>query len=298
MERIKMREHIRTNRLKGQKAKRLKELFAYLFVCLFSFICFQFPSVAFARISLLQPWVLNDRQETREKKIDQSAGFGFGVNGVSPAGAHTDTNFILFPYTLSYGLREKLEVGAGWGLQSLSRKKEGSQFSISDLVIASRWRFFEPDRTKRIPGLDMEFGFSFPTASFDKGLGTGALGLLFSWGLVLPLDPVRAHFGLGFRYNFENADKVQVGTVFSYTGGLTYPLKNIKEKIYLTGEVKGFNHARNRKSGTNEGPAPDELYLSPGIKWELHKRFHFLGALLIGLTAESSDVGMNLELRF
>lgn len=298
MEEIKMREHFRMEMTKGQKLKRLKELFVYLPIYLLTFICFQFPSLAFARISLLQPWSLNDRQKTEEKKIDQSAGFAFGVNGVSPAGANTDTSFVLFPYTFSYGLWEKLEVGAGWGLQSLNRKKEGSQFSISDLVVASRWQFFEPDRTKRVPGLDMEFGFSFPTASFDKGLGTGALGLLFSWGLILPLDPVRAHFNLGFRYNFENADKVQVGTVFSYTGGLSYPLKNIKEKISLTGELKGFNHARNRVSGSNEGPAPDELYLSPGAKWEFHKRFQFLGALLIGLTAESSDLAMNLELRF
>lgn len=251
-----------------------------------------------ARISSLAPWSLHDRLPTLQGKMDQTAGFQFGINGVSPSGSDQDAKFVAFPYSLTYGLLEKVEIGAGWGLQWLDRKNQESRFGISDLVVAGRYRFFEANRAERTPGLDVEAGFSFPTASFDKGLGTGGLGILFGWGLVLPLDPLRAHFGMGFKYNTENSDDLQVGSVFSYNGGVTYPLKEFKEQVFLTGELKGFNHGRNKRSGTKEGAAADELYLSPGVLWKFHKQFQFAGSLLIGLTNDSSDIGMNLELRF
>lgn len=251
-----------------------------------------------ARISSLSPWGLQDRLPTKQGQLDQTVGPQFGINGVSPAGTATDSTFFTFPYSLNYGLLEKLEVGAGLGLQWLDRKNSNSQLGISDLVVAGRYRFFDPNRAEKMPGLDIETGFSFPTASFEKGLGTGGLGILFGWGLILPLDPVRAHFGMGFRLNTENSDEIQVGNIFSYNGGFTYPLKQFKEELSLTGELKGFNHARNKRSGNKEGSTPDELYLSPGAIWNFSQKFKLSGALLIGLTSESSDLGMNLELRF
>lgn len=253
-----------------------------------------------AKISLLSYWNLQDHLATPEGKMDQGAGIQFGINGVSPSGSDTDTNFVSFPYHLTYGLSKQFEIGAAWGFQWVDRKDKNSQFGISDLVVASRYRFFDPNRSERTPGLDVEAGFSFPTGSFEKGLGTGGLGILFGWGLVLPLDPLRAHFGMGFKLYTKNSDDIQVGNVFSYHGGFTYPLKvkALKEKVSLTAELKGFNHARNRKDDKSEGAAPDELYLSPGALWKLHQKFQFSVALLIGLTTHSSDVGMNLELQF
>lgn len=251
-----------------------------------------------ARISVLSPWSLQDRQATEAKTFDQAAGFQFGLNGVSPAGGDSDAKFMAFPYRLTYGLIDKVELGTRLGLQWLDRRNRSSQFGISDISMAARYRFFDPNRAERTPGLDVEAGLSFPTGSFDKGLGTGGLGMLFGWGLVLPLDPVRAHFGMGFRYDTENSDDVRVGQVFSYNGGVTYFIPQYKDQLAVTGELKGFNHARNRVNGNKVGPAPDELYLCPGAIWNFDQRFQFSGAILIGLTTESSDLGLNLELRF
>lgn len=260
---------------------------------------------AHARISVLQPysWAFQDRQPTMAGKFDQSVGFQWGINGVSPSGGATDTDFFAVPYQVTYGVMDKLEVGAGWGLHWVDRPNRSSQFGIPDMVIASRYRFFDADRAARTPGLDAEFGFSLPTASFDKGLGTGGLGVLFGWGLVLPLDPVRAHFGLGYRLNTENSDDVKVGNVFSYNLGMSIPWNSIpavaksRDELELTGELKGMTHGRNKLKGNGFGPEPDELYLSPGVKWN-GQRFQYLGALMIGLTTDSSDIGMNLEFRF
>lgn len=249
----------------------------------------------FARISTLSPWSLQDRILTEKGKCDQSLGIQPGVNGVSPTGADVDTTFETFPYHLTYGLLNKMEIGAGWGLANVDRRNKSAQFGITDLMVAARYRFFDASRIDRMPGLDIETGLALPTASFEKGLGTGGLGISFGCGLVLPLDPVRAHFGLGFRLNTENSDDVQVGSTFSYSAGMTIPWQ---KSLSLTGELKGFNHSRNKKSGTKTGPTPDEFYLSPGCIWKMNERFQMAGAVLIGLTAHSSDIGFNLELQF
>ena len=249
----------------------------------------------FAKISILSPWSLQDRTSTEKGKFDQSVKIQPGVNGVSPSGGDVDTTFESFPYELSYGLLDKMEIGAGWGVANVDRSNKSAQFGLTDLMIAARYRFFDANRIERMPGLDIEAGLSLPTASFEKGLGTGGLGILFGCGLVLPLDPVKAHFGLGYRFNTENSDDVQVGSIFSYVAGITIPWK---ETLSLTGELKGFNHSRNKKSGTKTGPTPDELYLSPGSIWKINERFQMAGTVLIGLTAHSSDIGFNLELQF
>ena len=181
----------------------------------------------------------------------------------------------------------------------MDRRNASAQFGVSDLIVAGRYRFFEADRAKRAAGLDAEFGFSFPTASFDKGLGTGGLGFLFNWTLVLPLDPARAHISLGYRLNTENADDVQVGNVLSYSVGILYPLAPIKNQdITLTGEVKGYNHTRNKRNGTKEGAAPDELYLAPGARWKYSPKLNFDSSFLIGLTGVSYDFGITLGAGF
>ena len=91
---------------------------------------------------------------------------------------------------------------------------------------------------------------------------------------------------------------MRVGSVFSYNGGVTFPIKETNNRLALTGEIKGFNHARNRKNGEDISSSADELYLAPGALWNFNQRLQFSGSLLIGLTTDSSDVGMNLEVRF
>lgn len=264
---------------------------------------FLFRGSAEARISLLNYWTLQDRIATPAGQVDQSGAFQLGMNGVIPSGAETDGDFFNFPYQISYGVIDKVEVGASMGLALVDRRNRSAQFGVNDLTIAARYRFFEANRQTRTPGLDAEIGFALPTASFDRGLGTGALGFLFNWGLILPLDPVRAHFGLGYRYTLENSDDTKVGAVFSYNGGITVPMKAIVSDtrlhpMTLTGEIKGFNHARNKFKGDGRGPAPDELYLAPGMGWSFTQWIDLQYAFLIGLTTDSSDFGMNLELRF
>ncbi len=252
-----------------------------------------------ARVSLLSPWAFQERLATRMNKFDQSVNFQNGWNGVTPSGDDLDSSHILFPYQISYGVLDKLEAGASWGLQHVGRKNNSNQFGINDLVVAAKYRFFDADRSQRSPGLDAEIGFSFPTASYDKGLGTGGFGVIFGWGLVLPLDPVRMQVGMGYRLNTENSDDVRIGNVFSFNVGGSYPLKQVHKDLSLIGEIKGFNRSRTKFKRTDtEGPSVDELYLAPGASFNLPKGMRALGQLMIGLTTDASDAGFSLELQF
>jgi len=252
-----------------------------------------------ARISSLSDWSFQDRQATPRGGLDQSAGFRLGWDGIPPPGADRGANFFHVPYQVAYGVHDQAEIGASWGLLWADRDGRSAQFGISDFTAAGRYRLYDADRATRMPGLDLEFGFSFPTASYEKGLGTGGLGILFNWGVVLPLDPLRAHFGMGFRYNTENSDDVKVGSVFSYNAGLSLPLDRAgKKDVAVTGELKGFNHARNKLKGSSVGSTADELYLAPGALWKTPWGFQLHGAFLLGLTGASSNFGTALEARF
>ena len=251
-----------------------------------------------ARISMLSPMSYQERLETNTHEIDQSVLFQNGWSGVSPAGANTGASHILMPYLISYGVLEKFEVGASWGLHYLARKNQSNQLGINDMIVAGKYRFFDANRSKRMPGLDAEFGFSFPTGSFSKGLGTGAFGVLFGWGLVLPIDPARFQISMGYRLNTENSDNVRVGHVFSYNIGTSMPLSGVNKYLDILGEIKGFNHSKNKVNGQAVGSAEDELYFAPGASYALPHQMRVVGQFLIGLTGSSADAGFSFELQF
>lgn len=254
--------------------------------------------LAEARISSLSPRAYQERLATKLRGLDQSVNIQNGWNGVTPSGGDMDSSFILVPYQITYGALDKLEVGAAWGLKQAWRKNKSDQFGINDLVIAGKYRFFDADRAERTPGLDAEAGFSFPTASFEKGLGTGAFGVIFSWGVVLPLDPARLQVGMGYRLNTENSDDVRLGHVFSYNVGASIPVARVHKNFSVIGEFKGFNHSKNKLRGEPTGSDADELYLAPGASFALPQGLRALAQVMIGLTSDSSDAGFSFELQF
>jgi len=268
------------------------------------FILFYLIQPAFAKINSLSFWNLQDPLPTQHKKIDQSFQLQVGVNGVSPMGADGDAKFYSLPYQVTYGLLEKLEIGAGWGFQVLQRKGRGTQAGFTDIAVATRYKIFEVDRAQRLPGVDIELGISIPMASYERGLGTGGLGLLFRWGIELPTDSRKTFFGVGYKYYMENSDNVQVGSVLSYNAGIILPwgnpnLSSMSWKITgLIAELKGLNHSRNKNLGKETGLRPDEFYFAPGVTLNFGEKWNLNGSVLAGLTKESSDIGINIELKF
>ncbi|MDI6641596.1 MAG: hypothetical protein QME68_04710, partial [Elusimicrobiota bacterium] len=77
------------------------------------------------------------------------------------------------------------------------------------------------------------------------------------------------------------------GNELNYIVGVEYPLK---KDITAFGEIKGMIHGPKTKPKGTEESGYQEVYLAPGIKYNVDKTFNFYSSILIGLTADSCDV--------
>lgn len=275
-----------------------KHLFLILAVCL------GLALEAEARMSLFSSWTMEERKLLSKAELDQSAGLLFAVKGIPPPASSRDADFILAPYQISYGLEHQLELGAAWGFLMNNRPGQNNQLGITDLQMGGRYVFMQANRAERTPGLDVEAGLSFPTGSFARGLGTGALGFLTQWGLVLPLDPVQVQLTMGYRINLENSDNVRVGNIFSYSLGAQFPAQLLglhtawADDLSCGAALRGANHTKDKINGETFGSEADELYFAPGARYRINQQLSLESALLVGLTSDSSDIGLQILARF
>lgn len=78
----------------------------------------------------------------------------------------------MFPnLMLSYGMTDKLEIGAMFGGATARFSGASRQWGASDTGLWARWRF--QNETKNIPSLLLGYQIKLPTADANKGLGTG-----------------------------------------------------------------------------------------------------------------------------
>jgi len=235
------------------------------------------PKILTAKINVLEPWLPGQdiavgEQYSYEPEVSFIAG----------------EYFYELPARFTYSASPDLEVGARWGIKMV-REEAG----INDLLLGLKYRIIE--KTEHGPGIAGEAAVSLPTGDFRKNLGTGAASLLMHWVLEQNISPVNAYLGLGVQLNSENDDEVTYGNVFSYHAGAEY----VYGEFYnFYGEIKGFNHAWTKISGTKTIEPYQELYFSPGMLFKWDDNIHFSSAFLIGLTEESNDLGFILSVKF
>ncbi|MFN3966481.1 MAG: transporter, partial [Endomicrobiia bacterium] len=192
-------------------------------------------------------------------------------------------DFFELPAIFTYGLADKIESGISLGIVSYA-----SETGISDLSLGCKY-VFPID-------IGVEFGFSFPTADYKKGLGTGGIGIIIDWFAKKKLDKLFGHILLGYRINTENPEDLKYGNEFLYTLGVEYPTK---KNIDFFGELKGINHAPLVVDNKNiKGSSYNELYIAPGLRYTADKNFDFYSSLLFGLTEDSRDVIFSIGLDF
>jgi hypothetical protein len=204
------------------------------------------------------------------------------------AGLITGERFFELPVHFTYVSGPRTEVGGRWGIRSVDGRT-----GISDLLLGLKYQFL--NGSSRYPRVVGETAVSLPTADYTRGLGTGAGGLLLEWLLEQEIRDVTGYFGLGIRLNGENSDRVQEGNVFNYHLGAGY---TYAPRWRFYGELKGFNHGRPKVNGELAGSAYQELYLAPGLNFFWSARNTLSAALLIGLTPESSDIGLFISSNF
>lgn len=102
--------------------------------------------------------------------------------GAAYRGEHENNHFD-FPLALTYGLVPRVEIGAGLGGVVEDRlETDGEKHSrsgLGDLIIAAKGKFLE--EKSFLPAQTLAPAVKFPTASRDRGLGSGKTDYDATW---------------------------------------------------------------------------------------------------------------------
>jgi hypothetical protein len=86
------------------------------------------------------------------------------------------------PFTLDYGLLPDVDLTIGFGGQYNREKTDGAtccEHGCSDLYVYPRWKFL--DQSDFLPSQAVSFTVKFPTASCNRGLGSGGNDYNLTW---------------------------------------------------------------------------------------------------------------------
>ena len=160
---------------------------------------------------------------------------------------------------IGYGLSNKLEIFGAFGIQRNDVDKltqpgyvndfpragrqstsPGWQTGASDAIVGVKFKLLD-DYAGDALGLAVRPSIKLPTASFDKGLGTGKVSggvdLLLSKGLSRKAD---IHGMVGFIANAD-PDGYNLGNAFKWGAGISTP---VFRKVQLQAEVTGKSYSK------------------------------------------------------
>lgn len=168
-----------------------------------------------------------------------------------------------FPFAVGAGILPTLELDLGFGgqFEELTEIDEDSggecintENGIGDLAIAAKWQFLE--ETTWIPRQAIVPAVKFPTASKDKGLGSGEVDYDLAWIASKALtETMGAHINVGYAFIGKPADE-DMGDVIHYGLALDY---KIVEPLQWVGEVFAENETI--------GGADTVVMGNTGLRW-------------------------------
>jgi hypothetical protein len=126
-------------------------------------------------------------------------------------------------------------------------------------------------------------------------LGAGGFGIFGGGGLSFPIEAVRGYLQAGYTLYTEGSDTKR-GNTLRFIAGAEYVLT---DEWLLTGDLRLFDHGRDKINGVKRADAVKEAYLAPGVVWRpSDSPFRLQGTLLLGVTDDAYDLGFQVGLRF
>lgn len=189
------------------------------------------------------PYNVDNPSTTELKHFDLLLGYSSSQNA--------DGESQTFPgISLSYGLKDNLELGLDFGLTSNRGAGAARLAGFGDMTPAIRWRFQE--ETKHRPQLLLGYALKIPTADRARGLGTGAVDhtLWLSAGKSYKRWQVYGNLGYVLPGSHEASSNLFYGMVVTY---------QLTETLQFGGQVYGNSPAA---PGTN-----DELAWGFGLSY-------------------------------
>lgn len=241
-----------------------------------------------ARVNVLDPWAPGFDANPSQKKWNSSAHLRIGSGGAN------GLDMTELGATVSTPLKNEWEVGGSWGFRTLDASGAQDESGLTDMAFAAKHRLpghLFPDTVKAVG----EFGLTLPTGDSDHGIGAGGLGFLGNAGVTLPLAAVRGYAQMGMQLFMEGRD-TRWGNILNYSAGAMYGLSS---EWMLSTDLRVVNHGRDKINGQMSSDAVQEAYLAPGGVWKpTSGTLEAQGLLLIGLTGDAYDFGLQMGVRF
>ncbi len=243
---------------------------------------------ALARVNMLESWAPGFDAHISESKWNHAVHVGVG-NG---AAGDTDTTELGYALTMPVG--KKWEVAGTWGMATLDSAGVRDDSGLTDLTFGAKCRLPDKLLPKSMKAVG-ELGLSLPTGDPDHGIGAGGLGFMGNAGLTLPIQAVRGYAQLGLK-TYTEGRGTKWGNTINYSVGAMYSLQ---PEWMVSGDLRFMTHAKDKIDGVVLPDARQEAYLAPGGVWRpTDGPLEAQGLLLIGLTGDSYDFGLQLGIRY
>lgn len=241
-----------------------------------------------ARVNMLDPWAPGFDATISQKQWNTSTHLRIGSNGAG------GTDMTELGVTVTTPLKADWEVGGSWGFRTLDSSGVRDDSGLTDIAFAAKRRLpgnIVPDPVKAVG----EFGLTLPTGDSDHGIGAGGIGFLGNFGLTVPFNAVRGYAQIGLTLFTEGRD-TQWGNILNYSAGAMYP---VSSEWMVSADLRVINHGRDKIDGVSLPDTVQEAYFAPGGVWKpTNGILETQGLLLIGLTGDAYDFGLQLGLRF
>lgn len=241
-----------------------------------------------ARVNLLEPLAPGFDTHISDKKWNHA------VHGAVANGGAGGTDATELGYALTLPMGKDWEAGGTWGISTLDSSGIRNDSGVTDMTFGAKYRMAETLFPKSVKAVG-EFGLSIPTGDPDHGIGAGGFGFLGNAGLTLPLQAVRGYAQIGVKLYTEGSG-THWGNVLNYSAGAMYSLR---PEWMLSTDLRVMTHGKDKIDGVTLPDARQEAYLAPGGVWRPTDSFlEAQGLLLIGLTGDSYDFGLQLGVKF
>ncbi len=216
-------------------------------------------------------------QEKGEIEITTSPNFTYSDN----------ENLFIIPLEIEYGISDKWEAELEWETFILENTDAGDSTSgAGDLIIGTQYSFLNINGSDFhiAPGLELHF----PTADIDKELTDGFI--IYKPYLFLAQDIPEWNFAQLFtQFGIEILDRIKKPDEEEYQPvkahelnldiGFIIPVKEIIMSLEFNWENNKWN---------NNGDK-NEIYLTPGLFWELADLWELSIELPVGINEDAED---------
>jgi hypothetical protein len=220
------------------------------FLCMFILLNLFFSSSAYAA----RPITIDDAGTVEKGTFQLEVGFD---------AARQDNHDREFSpsVTLTYGLFERMDMGAGSSYLFLHPKESENEKGLGDTELKMKYRLF--DEKEWIPAFAITGNLKIPTASDSKGLGSGKTD--FGINTIITKNLSKrwvVHLNMGYTFVGEHG----VNHEFNYSAATQFILS---DKWALVGEIGGVNNFNGHKRDDPFSGLLGTYYLiSDNVVWD------------------------------